>query len=80
MKTVWTKGMDPKQKEALRASFGASADIRERAIVLLREKVETNRKHRRADAAYESPNWAYQQADLCGYERALEEMINLFSS
>ena len=71
--------MNAKQKESLKASFGASKDIREKLTEISKDKILVLRAKRISESAYESPNWAYQQADLCGYERALEEIISLLS-
>lgn len=79
MKTAWCKGLSAEKKESMKNAFSSSADIRERLILLIQEKVQTNRTKRRQDSAYESPNWAYQQADSCGYERALEEITSLLT-
>lgn len=79
MKTSWTKGMNAQQKEVVKASFAASADVRLRCITLIKEKIETAHKARNSDGAYENSNWAYKQADFCGYERAMEEIISLLS-
>lgn len=77
MKLNWTKGLLPEKKEAIKAAFNAGSTLRERQIVLLRGKISTARKNRILESAYENPNWAYLQADFCGYERALEEVISL---
>lgn len=77
MKTNWTKGLNAQEKEAIKASFLASGDLRNRLQVIATEKINSMRKKRVLENAYESPNWAYQQADACGYERALEEIISL---
>ena len=79
MKTTWLKGLNVQKKEAMRLSFSASADLRERLKAIAEEKVAIIHKKRITDASYESPNWAFQQADLCGYERAMEEIISLLS-
>lgn len=77
MKLNWTKGLPPEKKEAIKAAFNAGGTLRERQVTLLREKIESARKKRILESAYENPNWSYLQADFCGYERALEEVISL---
>ena len=79
MKTAWTKGMDEKQQEEMISCFSSSAFLRMRGIELCREKIEANRKSSISSSAYDSPNWAYKQADAVGYERAMQEIISLFS-
>ena len=79
MKTSWSKGLDAKGKEEMEASFSSSAFLRMRAIELVKEKIEVCRKSSISSDAYNSPNWAYKQADAVGYERAMQEIISLFS-
>ncbi len=80
MKTSWTKGLDARQKEEMEASFGASASVRSRMIALLQEKIKTANKERICKDGYAAANWAYLQADLSGYIRALEESISLLEN
>lgn len=80
MKTVWTTGLSPEKKGELKLSFLACADVRERLKHISTTKINQSRKKRVSEDAYQSPNWAYQQADACGYERALEEIISLLES
>lgn len=79
MKTTWIKGLEGREKEEMEASFSSSAGLRLRGIEICREKIEVCRKASISSDAYNSPNWAYKQADAVGYERALQEIINLFS-
>lgn len=78
MKTVWTKGVAGREEE-ITSSFKASAMIRGRLKELLSEKIAIKLKARTNESSYESPNWAYMQADAVGYTRALEEVISLIS-
>lgn len=80
MKTVWTSGMNEEQKEELKSSFYASNEIRKRLKEILTMKYESARVEMRSKDTYESPNWAFKQADLCGYERALNEVISLIEN
>ena len=77
MKTSWTKGLNVEQKEALKTSFYACQDVRQRLAELLNEKKQTSQKTRNSQSGYEVANWAYKQADACGYERALDEILSL---
>jgi len=79
MKVSWTKGLSPAKKEEIRKSFLACADVRERLSYLIKEKITTARKESISKEGYETNNWAYKQADICGYERALEEIISIIS-
>lgn len=79
MKTSWTKGLSPQQKEDIKSAFMAGGALRERCVFLLREKLIASHRSRSNEISYENPNWAYKQADCCGYERAIEEFISLLT-
>ena len=80
MKTVWTKGLKDTQRDDIRSAFLSNTLLRERALLIMQEKLEQSRKQRNTSEGYESPNWAYKQADACGYERAYLELISIFST
>lgn len=80
MKTAITKGLTEEQADEITQSFKASAFLRSRLIKILHEKENTIRTAVRQKASYESPSWAYVQADALGYERAIFELISLLSS
>lgn len=77
MKTVWTKGVEPDASKEIEQQFKASAVIRRRLAEILSEKYATADKARLIKDAYDSPNWAYKQADVVGYHRALSEILSL---
>lgn len=80
MKTSWTAGLSPQDKEEIVLAFKASARLRERLISMLEDKANVSRTAARRDENYENPAWPYQQADKLGYERAIFEVISLLSS
>jgi hypothetical protein len=80
MKTSLTAGLTPQQKSEIVSSFLASARLRERLINVLTDKLDARRRELRQTTSYENANWAYTQADLIGYERAVYELISLLSS
>ncbi len=80
MKITWTKGLVGEEKEEMKRLFLSNAFFRRRAQVILQDKIDIIRQKNTAEAAYESPNWALKQADAVGYERALQEVINLLES
>lgn len=80
MKTVWTKGLKVQEREEITRDFQASAMLRKRLIVLLRDKIDAGRTCSTSKERYESPSWAYIQADEVGYGRALQEVISLLFS
>lgn len=79
MKTTLTKGLEPLQAKEITIEYLGSQALRKRLVGLLIEKQELLRKNRVSESTYESPNWAYLQADLVGYQRALNEAISLLS-
>lgn len=80
MKTVLAKGLSKEQAAEIEQDFKAAAFLRERLTTILEEKVDALRRDNRQKSSYESPSWAYVQADYIGYERAIYEVISLLSS
>lgn len=80
MKTVWTKDLKTQElKDEFKASFVASAKVRQRLSAILAEKLKTNDTKRRSEEGYDSPSWSLKQADSIGYERAIEEIISILN-
>lgn len=77
MKTAITKGLVGESKKEMEREFDASSLLRRRLTALLLEKTNTRRVKSLSEDEYASPNWAYKQADVVGYERALHEVISL---
>lgn len=80
MKTSWTKGLSVQSKQEIEAGFAACAQIRERLETLINEKITSKRNKSISVEEYNSPGWAYMQADAVGYERGLKEIISLIST
>lgn len=49
----------------------------EQFAIVIRSKLDANARQRRERAAYDKPAFSEFQADCNGYERALEEVLNL---
>ena len=77
MKVNWTKGLSGEKKRDVQLEYASSAILRERLATLLKEKQDAAQKAIISKDAYDSPNWAYKQADHTGYLRALEEVKSL---
>lgn len=75
MRTVWTKGKDKDEATDIRASYAGSVVLRKRLQEMLLERIASADKSN--DDDYDSPSWAYRQADKVGYKRALSEIINI---
>lgn len=80
MKTVLTSGLNAQEAAEIVAAFRASAHLRERLSSIFLNKIESKRAAARSIDAYDSPGWAFMQADAVGYERALSEVISILSS
>ena len=78
MKTVWTKGLDSEKEDHVRQEFIASPTLRNRVKEILQEKLDVTLRTERSKDALDSPNWAIKQAYHMGYEKAIEEILNLF--
>lgn len=79
MLTSWTHGVEKQLAIDIKQNFKESIVMRRRLAVLLQEEIEENRKSANALALYDSPNWAYQQADRVGYERAIRKFMQLIT-
>lgn len=80
MKTSITAGLSKERQEEVRGAFTASSAFRERLTEILDKKINTTKTSKTSLESYESPSWAYLQADANGYERAIREVISLLSS
>lgn len=79
MKKTWTAGVSEQTAEEIKGNFKSSALIRARLTALLNERINAKRTEVISKTSYDSPSWAYLQADANGYERALNEVISLIS-
>jgi hypothetical protein len=77
MKTSWIKGANEERVKELEREFRESKLFRSRLSEILQEKLRSKHTESRAKDGYNSPNWAYFQADAIGYERALGEIISI---
>lgn len=71
----WTLGVASDEvKKDIVTEFHTSAHLRRRLVEIAEKKKEDALKRSISDKAYDSPNWAYKQADLAGFMRALDEI------
>ena len=71
----WTIGVTSEEvKKDIITEFNTSGHLRRRLIEIAEKKKESALKNNISDKAYDNPNWAYKQADLSGYMRALDEI------
>lgn len=79
MKTSITSGLNDLQASEIKSEYQGSSMLRKRLVELLIKKQEISLKKRRKIDIYDSPNFALLQADQIGYERAIDELIELIS-
>lgn len=79
MKQSWTSGLEKELAKDIKINYLEALVMRRRLIKMLEAKVGTSSKTSRSKEAYSSPNWALEQADARGYERALSDVIELLN-
>ena len=77
MKTVWLKGLNSDQSKDVTREFTEAKLLRYRLTELVKQKVQTKRNESQSTEMYNSPSWAFYQADALGYQRALAEVLSL---
>lgn len=79
MKTSWTQGLDEQLKKDVRGDFKSSLLTRNRLTQLLLKKIEVAETTSLDKEGYDTANWAFKQADIVGYKRAMREVIDLIT-
>ena len=77
MKTSWTDGIEDQRASEVKQNFKESAIMRRRLVELLHKEIAISVRESRGKDNYSRPNWAYEQADARGYERAIAKVIEL---
>lgn len=67
------------ERDAFHKRLIANDDLFERSRELIGIKIEDARTKQLSDDSYDSPAWSERQADLNGYQRALEEIKQLLT-
>ena len=76
MKAYWFKECKTKEeKDAVRQSILSNRQSLDR----LKEILEPMLKETALTTDYDSPSWAYKQADRIGYNRALNQVLDLIN-
>lgn len=73
------RGIKEEDKENFKERLIHNKDLLDRIVGVLRDKAHAANKKAAAELSYESPSWAYYQADKLGYNRALGEMIAILT-
>lgn len=79
MKQSWTAGLDKELAKDVKINYLEALVMRRRLIKMLEAKVALSQKQGRSKEAYSSPNWALEQADARGYERAMMDVVDLIN-
>lgn len=80
-KKSWVVGLGSLEKEdEMEKIYEEAIAFRKRLSVLLNKRIDSNRGFLISRKQYECPNWAYLQSDGIGYERAMNEVLNLIGA
>lgn len=77
LKTEWIKGLKPDEVKRFKELFSGSTLVLDKLREICYNNIRKIENQSRSQ--YESPSWAYLQADNNGYRRAYREMIELLS-
>lgn len=82
MNTAWTKGIRKGSQEDkdIRSSYAESFIIRKRLTQILADKIDGKMKTAMSNDAFDSPSWAFLQAESIGYAKAMQEIIKLLDA
>lgn len=82
MNTAWTKGIRKGSQEDkdIRSSYTESFIIRKRLTQMLDDKIDGKMKTAMSNDAFDSPSWAFLQAESIGYAKAMQEIIKLLDT
>jgi hypothetical protein len=73
MKTIWFMDLPKDEQEGFKKEVKSAKSVLDKLEQIVNSKIKeiviTN--------DYDSPSWAYKQADRNGYNRALTEIINI---
>ncbi len=77
--TVFTGKLSPEKRDEFNYRFLESEDVLNIIKEVLVKKLESDVEVRRGLNNYSSPSWSEYQADGIGYQRALQEVIQLLT-
>lgn len=76
MKAVWFKECKTKEdKDSVRQTILSNPE----SLLRLESILESMLKETPTSADYDSPSWAYKQADRIGYNRALNQVLDIIN-
>jgi hypothetical protein len=74
MQSIWFKGIPSEDREKREQEVNSYRN----AFDSLREILESKRE-KSSKSDYDSPSWAYKQADQNGYNRMLDEVLKIIT-
>lgn len=78
MKSIWFSHLKTKdEQEEFKKNVLGSKIVLDKLADIVYNKIKSQERSTVAD--YDSPSWAYRQADKVGYSRALEEIISILT-
>ena len=77
MLTRWLKGLSKDEAKEMKSLFISGLRLRMRLKNIVDEKITLAATNNLSKSNYDGPNWAFTQADLVGYTRALQEIKSL---
>lgn len=75
MKTIWFMDLPKDEQEGFKKQVKSAKDVLEKLEQIVKHKI----KEIVVSDDYDSPSWAFKQADRNGYNRALTEIINILN-
>ncbi len=79
MKTTMRKGLSGERLKNVLEEFRAGTAFREQLVLVIKQKIDSNKREVLSKSSYESPAWPFLQADANGYARGLLEVISLIT-
>ena len=73
MKTIWFMDLPKDEQEGFKREVKSAKNVLDKLEQIVNSKI----KEIVINTDYDSPSWAYKQADRNGYNRALTEIINI---
>lgn len=82
MNTAWTKGLrkGSQEEKDVRSNYAESFIVRKRLAAILDAKFETKLKNSMSNDNFDSPSWAFLQAEAIGYAKALKEIMSILDA
>lgn len=76
--TAWTSNLStPDAKKEFNQQFDNAKGVLNRLVKIVEDKKATADYRQLSAESYANPNWALMQADIVGYNRALNEILQL---